>query len=52
MARTKLVLLLVAVCALLLAACGKGAWEITNQDHVHQTELKDLRLGDLVPLPD
>ena len=49
MGRTKLVLL-VALSALQAAGCGKkGAPDIVR-DYVHQTELKDIRLGDGVPL--
>ena len=50
MARTKLALLAVVLVAVLVAGCGKGAPEIANRDYVHQTELKDVRLGDGVPL--
>ncbi len=50
MGRVKLVLLLVAVSVLQLAGCGKGAPDIAKRDYVHQTELKDIRLGDGVPL--
>ena len=50
MARTKLVLLVITLAALAVAGCGKGAPEIVNRDYVHQTELKDVRLGDGVPL--
>ncbi len=50
MGRVKLVLLLVALSAVQLAGCGKGAPDIAKRDYVHQTELKDIRLGDGVPL--
>lgn len=50
MGRTRLVLLLVALSALQAAGCGKGATDIATRDYVHQTELKDIRLGDGVPL--
>ena len=50
MARTKLALLAVVLVSVLVAGCGKGAPEIANRDYVHQTELKDVRLGDGVPL--
>ena len=50
MGRTKLVVLLVAFFALQSDGCGKGAPEIAKRDSVHQTELKDIRLGDGVPL--
>jgi hypothetical protein len=50
MVRTKFVLLVVVVAALQLVGCGKGTREIADRDYVHQTELKDLRLGDGVPL--
>jgi SPFH domain / Band 7 family len=47
MGRVKLVLLLAAVSALQLAGCGS---EVAKRDYVYQTELKDIRLGDGVPL--
>ena len=50
MGRTKLVLLLVAISALQMAGCGKGAPPVAKRDYVYQTELKDIRLGDGVPL--
>lgn len=48
--RGKVVPFLVAFAALLLAGCGTGAPGIAARDYVHQTELKDVRLGDGVPL--
>ena len=50
MVRTKVVLFVVLVAALQLVGCGKGTREIVERDYVHQTEVKDLRLGDGVPL--
>ncbi len=50
MGKTKLVLLVVAFSALQVAGCGKGAPDLARRDYVHQTELKDIRLGDGVPL--
>ncbi len=50
MGRTKLVLLLAAFSALQLMGCGKDTPAIAKRDYVHQTELRDIRLGDGVPL--
>ncbi len=50
MGRTKLVLFVVAFSALQLTGCGRGAPDILKRDYVHQTELKEIRLGDGVPL--
>ncbi|HSB71999.1 MAG TPA: SPFH domain-containing protein [Candidatus Methylomirabilis sp.] len=50
MTRPKLTLLILTLAALAVAGCGKGAPEIANRDYVHQTELKDVRLGGGVPL--
>jgi len=48
--RIKVALLLLAVAAVPLAGCGKGAPDVAKRDYVHQTDLKDVRLGDGVPL--
>ena len=48
--RTGAVRLLVAASALLVAGCGRGAPGLATRDYVHQTELKEIRLGDGVPL--
>jgi len=50
MGRTKLALLVVAFAALQVAGCGRGAPDIAKRDYVHETELKDIRLGDGAPL--
>jgi len=50
MRRLRLVFLVVAGAALLMAGCGKGAPDPLGRDYVHQAELKDVRLGDGVPL--
>ena len=46
--RLMLVVLLVVVGGLGMAGCGRS--NLTQLDHIHQTELKDIRLGDGVPL--
>ncbi len=50
MGNIKLALLLLAVAAVGLTGCGKGAPDVAKRDYVHQTDLKDVRLGDGVPL--
>ncbi|HEY7676226.1 MAG TPA: SPFH domain-containing protein [Candidatus Methylomirabilis sp.] len=50
MGRTKLAPLLLAFAAVLFAGCGKAAPDVAVRDYVHQTDLKDVRLGDGVPL--
>ena len=50
MNRSTLAVLVVTLVALLAVGCGKGAPEVANRDYVHQTEIKDVRLGDGVPL--
>src|SRR5512145_2882005 len=44
------VVVLVMCVSLLGGACGRGTAPLTGQDHVHKTDLADIRLGDGVPL--
>src|SRR5207245_8301057 len=46
--RFMLVVLLVVMGGLGMTGCGRS--DLAQRDHIHQTELKDIRLGDGVPL--
>ncbi len=46
--RFTLVVLLVLMGGLGMTGCGRS--DLAQRDHIHQTELKDIRLGDGVPL--
>src|SRR5215470_1722823 len=50
MIRRKLMLVMLSAVVGGLAVAGCGRSDLTQRDHIHQTELKDVRLGDGVPL--
>jgi regulator of protease activity HflC (stomatin/prohibitin superfamily) len=50
MIREKLTLVALFAIVVLPGVAGCGGPDVARRDHIHQTELRDIRLGDGVPL--